>query len=137
MSEFRVTSAKVREQDRLFGLLQDYLAEFDEFEDVEKNEDGTYVYPFLPHYWEDPNRYPFLFRADDELAGFALLRFEVDPASGYESMDMAEFYVVPNYRRNGYGREAARRWWDLFPGRWIVRVPEEQQERASLLEDGH
>lgn len=122
MSELRVTSAKKREQDQLAVLLQDYLAEFDEFENVEKNDDGTYAYPFLPHYWEDPNRYPFLFRTDDAHAGFALLRFEVDPASGRESMEMAEFYIAPPYRRHGYGRQAARRLWDLFPGRWVVRV---------------
>jgi predicted acetyltransferase len=122
MSEVDVRSAKKREASLIAPLLQDYMAEFAEFESVEQDEDGNYLYPYFDHYWEDPNRYPFLFRIGDVPAGFALLRFDVDPMNGTELMDMAEFYVVPRFRREGVGRDAATRLWDLFPGRWSVRV---------------
>ncbi|MCB1694094.1 MAG: GNAT family N-acetyltransferase [Pseudomonadales bacterium] len=117
-----VSSAKAGERQVVAALMQDYLAEFATFDYVEQDADGRYVYPYLPHYWEDPHRYPFLLRVDDEIAGFALTRLEADPANGRMVMDMAEFYVVPAYRRRGVGDAAARRLWDLFPGNWSVRV---------------
>lgn len=121
-SALTVTSAKKSDKAELAAMLQDYLAEFARFDHVEQDENGRYRYPFLDHYWEDPNRYPFLFRLNGKGCGFALLRFEADPVSGREAMEMAEFYVEAAERRSGMGTQAARRLWDLFPGRWIVRV---------------
>lgn len=123
MSEgLSVTAAKLGEKPILAELMQAYLAGFAEFEDVEQDADGRYHYPYLAFYWEDPNRYPFLFRDCDQVVGFALCRFDIDPVSGRESMEVAEFYVDPQHRRQGLGREAATRLWDLFPGRWVARV---------------
>ncbi len=122
MTQLDVRSAKRADKARLGELLQEYLAEFATFEHIEQHDDGSYVYPYFDHYWEDPNRYPFLFRQGDAPAGFALLRFDIDPATGRESMEMAEFYIRPDFRRSGAGRAAATQLWELFPGRWIVRV---------------
>lgn len=117
-----IRSAKKNELETMDALMQSYLAEFNEFDEVERDEDGRFVYPYLPHYWEDPNRYPFLFRVNNEIVGFALVRFLVDPLNGREMLEMAEFYIVPSHRRGGIGTEAARRLWHLFPGRWRVEV---------------
>lgn len=117
-----VRSAKQAEKPLLAALMQDYLAEFDTFDSVERNADGSYSYPYLDHYWQDPNRYPFLFRVDDELAGFALIRFEADPLTGQGVMHLAEFFVTKPFRRQGVGTAAAIRLWDLFPGKWSLMV---------------
>ncbi|MEX1236798.1 MAG: GNAT family N-acetyltransferase [Pseudomonadales bacterium] len=117
-----IRSARKREAEILDHLMQSYLAEFATFESVETDQTGRYVYPFLSHYWEDPNRYPFLIRCDGDIAGFALLRFEVDPVAGREAMELAEFFVLPQFRRSRVGTAAARHLFDLFPGRWNVRV---------------
>lgn len=118
----QVTSAKKAEAPLLETLIQEYLAEFARFEAVEQDDSGRYVYPYLPHYWEDPNRYPFLFRLQDQVVGFALLRFEVDPVVGNERMELAEFFVREPFRRRGMGTRVAEHLWNLFPGRWVVRV---------------
>lgn len=117
-----VRSAKQREAPILENLLQLYLHDFSEFEDIRPGGDGRYAYPYLAHYWQDPARYPFLFRVDGDLAGFALLRLEADPMTGQQAMDVAEFFVLRPYRRQGVGAQAARKLWDLFPGQWHVRV---------------
>jgi predicted acetyltransferase len=56
------------------------------------------------------------------VVGFALLRRDIDPATGQAFMDLAEFFVVASRRREGLGREAAVALWRLFPDRWSVRV---------------
>jgi len=104
------------------NLMQLYLHDFSEFTHEQVGDDGRYEYPYLPHYWEDPNRYPFLVRAADQVAGFALARFDADPATGAQFMDLAEFFVLRSCRRHGVGRLAARKLWDLFPGQWQLRV---------------
>jgi predicted acetyltransferase len=51
-------------------------------------------------------------------AGFAL----VDDSVSFRENEhwMAQFFVVRKYRRQGIGREAARRVFDLMRGRWEV-----------------
>ena len=117
-----IRSAKIADKPLLAGLMQQYLAEFATFETVEQDADGNYVYPYLDHYWGDPNRYPFLFHIADAPAGFALLRFEADPVTGQAVMHVAEFFVLPAFRRRGIGAWAAARLWDLFPGQWSLQV---------------
>lgn len=120
--EVEVRSAKQRESPILESLLQLYLHDFSEFEDIEIGTDGRYRYPYLAHYWEDPTRYPFLIRVEGHLAGFALLRLESDPMTGQQAMDVAEFFILRPYRRRGVGAQVAQRLWDLFPGQWHIRV---------------
>lgn len=133
--EVDVRSAKQREAPILENLLQLYLHDFSEFEGIEIGEDGRYQYPYLGHYWEDPARYPFLIRVDGQLAGFALLRVESDPMSGQQAMDVAEFFVLRSYRRQGIGARAAQRLWDLFPGQWHIRVLNSNQVGYSFWKE--
>ena len=120
--EILVTSAKRGEKPVLANLLNLYLHDFSEFDDVSVEADGRFTYPFLDHYWEDPNRYPFLIRVDGTLAGFALVRVLTDPRAGNTFIDMTEFFVLRRFRRQGVGGVAACRLWDLFVGTWEVRV---------------
>lgn len=120
--EISVTSAKKKEEPIVRNLINLYLHDFSEFMAIEPDEDGSFAYSYLPQYWGDPNRYPFLIRGDGKLAGFALLQFEPDPMGGSGQMDMTEFFVLRGYRRKKTGVQAAFKLWDLFPGRWQVRV---------------
>lgn len=122
LQDLIVRSAKKAEQSTIANLLRLYLHDFSEFDRVEIDSSGSFSYPYLDHYWQDPNRYPFLFRLERGLAGFALLRFHVDALTGMDFMDMSEFFVLRGLRRRGVGRVAAAKLFDLFPGRWQVRV---------------
>ena len=120
--DVNVRSAKTREKVIVENLMQYYLHDFSEFEDLQIRDDGRFEYQYLDHYWEDPNRYPFLIRSDGKLSGFALLRFGMEMPSTTAQMELVEFFIVRNHRRRGIGTEAAKKLWDLFPGHWIVRV---------------
>ncbi len=113
------------EQETIFAnLLQLYIHDFSEFHDVPLGPDGRFSYPDLPRYWREPDRHPFLLHADGKLAGFALVK-KAPSASGAEMVwDLAEFFVLRAYRRQGVGLEAARQVWSKFPGQWQVRVME-------------
>ena len=61
------------------------------------------AYRYLPLYWQEPERFPYVIVAARKIVGFALVR-QVGSAAQFE---MAEFYVVPRQRRRGIGRSAA------------------------------
>jgi predicted acetyltransferase len=107
-------------------LLQLYLHDFSEFAPIgsphgEVDEDGRFTYPGLESYWEDSGRIALLFRADDHLAGFAL----VNQWSALElplDHSVAEFFVLRKYRRDRVGTRAALLIFRRYPGRWEVPV---------------
>lgn len=117
-----VRSAKKREKEIVGNLMQYYLHDFSEFEEQPIRDDGRFEYQYLDHYWQDPNRYPFLIRLDGKLSGFALLRFSMATMATTGQMDLVEFFIIRSNRRKGVATEAAKKLWDLFPGHWLVRV---------------
>ena len=103
----------------LFAL---YAHDMSEFAGVDVGADGKFAMPAsLASYWEGPDlseRYPFLVRADGEIAGFALVRrITAEPVT----YDMGEFFILRKYRRSGLGRHVACALFDRFPGNWEVR----------------
>jgi predicted acetyltransferase len=95
-------------------LLELYRYDFSVYDGADVDVRGIYGYPYLDRYFLDPDRHPFLVRVDGRVAGFALVR------SG-DPHDMAEFFVMRKYRRDGTGMHVARNLFARFPGNWQVR----------------
>ncbi|MDR0266537.1 GNAT family N-acetyltransferase [Paenibacillus sp.] len=104
------------------NLLELYKYDFSEFDpEDDLNDNGLYEYMYLDHYWTEEGRYPFLFRVDGKLAGFALVRkLQEERESLLPLHAMAEFFILRKYRRSGAGKQAAFELFDLLPGRWKV-----------------
>jgi predicted acetyltransferase len=75
-------------------------------------------YPYFESYWSDPARYPFVITSGGRTAGFALVR----RLNAGNEVEMAEFYVAPEFRRAGIGRAAAKALFARFPGKWRISV---------------
>ena len=124
-----LTPASLEEKPIAWRLLQLYHYDFTEFIDGLKLEaSGEYAYRYLDAYWDpEPGqqRHPFLIRVDDELAGFALVRFVNN------RYVMAEFFVMRPFRRHNVGATAAKAVFARFKGDWIVHeVPKNQPAQA-------
>ena len=109
-----VSPAQLSEKDVLDQLLELYLHDLSEMTGADVGPHGRYGYRFLDDYWTEPDRHPFLIRVDGHLAGLAFV------ASGAPH-DVAEFFVMRKYRRQGVGRRAACALFAMFPGEWQVR----------------
>jgi predicted acetyltransferase len=118
--------------DRLLrDLLELYVEELSGIFPVERGPDGRFGYEKLSLYWTEPNvRHAFLIMAGSHVAGFVLATRGSPASDSPTDLDVAEFFVLPIYRRSGVGRRAAIALWDLVPGRWVVRVLE--ANRAAL-----
>jgi predicted acetyltransferase len=106
----------VQEEHRsvLRRLLQLYLHDMSAFDGTDVDDHGEYAYRYLDHYWTEPDRHAFLIRVDGSWAGFALVR-------ACPHWDMAEFFVMRKYRRQGVGQASARLVFGAFRGPWEVR----------------
>jgi len=111
-----------RDDGLLRNLYQLYLYDFSEFMGWDVDAQGRFDESDLRGCWDDPRRHQYLIRADGRLAGFVMID-EVDHSILTGERDvilMREFFVLRAYRRHGVGRIAARRAFELFPGRWEV-----------------
>ena len=112
-----------REQQPVFAnLFELYAHDFSEFSDLKIGVDGRFGYEPLPLYWRESNRFPFLIRANGDLAGFVLVQQGSQVSGAGEIWDIAEFFVLRGYRRHGVGVRVAQDVWRMFTGSWEVRV---------------
>ena len=102
-------------------LLQEYLRHLSTFKKVERDENGTFVYPYLDLYWKEADRIPLLIQVDGSIAGFALIR-EQKAECTIPYMSIAEFYVIPSCQRKGVGEKAFSLLLDLYRGDWQLSV---------------
>ena len=107
--------------------LQSYLAELSRFADIDKNAKGQYDYPYLDHYWRQPDRHPFIIYLDNEPVGFLLVREDQDPANGSSLTEIAELYILPAFRQRSIASRAVSEVLGYFPGNW----------RATVFRDNH
>ena len=112
-----------REQEPILAnLLELYIHDFSELLDAEVGPEGRFGYPRLAFYWSEAGRHPFLVKAGGQWAGFALVKRGSEVSDNADVWDMAEFFVLRGYRRQGIGTQIARQVWRRLPGRWEVRV---------------
>jgi len=102
-AEVSVVHAAEHERPVLRHLIDLYAYDFSEQLGLDVEEDGRFAFGDLTPYWTDPARHPFLVRAEGRLAGFVLVhdRSRLTGAAGIH--DMAEFFVLRKYRRQGVG----------------------------------
>ncbi|HEX8493333.1 MAG TPA: GNAT family N-acetyltransferase [Pyrinomonadaceae bacterium] len=120
--DVEVVRATPEQETVLANLLELYAHDFSEFMETEIGADGRYGYPQLSLYWAEPERHPFLIKVEGKLAGFVLVQ-QGSQITGDEGVwDVAEFFILRGYRRHKIGINAGRQVWEMFRGRWEVRV---------------
>lgn len=113
----RVTKEKI---DILYRLLEYSLYEESLNDGNEMNEEGIYVYNHFEDYFTDDDRYAYFIREKDseKLLGFVMINQYVQKVDNGHSI--AEYMVIPKYRKNHIGKKVAFECFDMFPGQWEV-----------------
>lgn len=110
-----------KEKAVLFNLLEKYLYEFSQWEKTDVNDDGLYNYEWLDYYLTEKNRYPYLIKVDDRLAGFVMISDYPEVPEKTTDFCLSELFIMYKYRRSGYGRNAAFQVLDKHHGRWQLK----------------
>ena len=121
----------------LANLLELYIHDMSEvFPHVQLAPVGRFGFSRLPLYWSEPDRhFAFLIRCDGRIGGFILVTRGSPAVLDPNVLDVAEFFVLRQYRRAGTGRQAALLLWHRLPGTWIVRVLEKNVSALAFWRD--
>jgi predicted acetyltransferase len=111
-----IAPVTLAEKSDLWAMFQRYAAELMPMT-TGKPVEGEVVYPPFDDYWRADKHWPFWAMRGGERIGFALIRF----APEHDAMQIAEFYVLPEHRRDGAGLSFARSLMQGYPGPWKMR----------------
>jgi predicted acetyltransferase len=109
----------------LDNLVQLYCHDWSELVPLDVGVDGRFSALALEPYWSDDWRRPCLIRVGEKLAGFALIEERSRLTGARGVFDMAEFFVLRRYRRQGVGHAAAVAAFEQFKGPWEIRQRDE------------
>jgi predicted acetyltransferase len=109
----------LEDRETIARLLNDYLRELASHRERPVGATDSAEYPYLDGYFSEPGLHPFVIRRQGVVVGFALIRA---PKSTGRAWEVAEFYVVPESRREGVGGAALASIWRRFPGDWELQV---------------
>ena len=113
MRKIQIVSVSKKEEMRQY--FNDYLTELSEFDpDIKFDDNGVPIYKWFDCYWVDKDRYPIYLVIDNKVAGLAMIR-ELEPLQ----YDVAELYVIPEYRKDGNSIWFAKSITELFEGAFI------------------
>jgi predicted acetyltransferase len=128
-----IRPAKGEERPALENLAQLYCYDFSDMFPLEVGADGRFAeLNDLGPYWVDKWRHPLFILVGQKLAGFALVLERSRLTGAHGVFDMAEFFVMRRYRRQGVGRAAAFRLFETFHGPWEVRQRRENPAATSF-----
>ena len=110
----------IDKKDTLFRLLQYSLFEESISDLNDMNEDGLFSYKYFDLYFEKDDRDAFFIREkkSNKLLGFVMINTHVERCGSGHSI--AEFMIIPKYRKNKIGKTAAFMCFDLYKGNWEV-----------------
>lgn len=107
-------------KDVLYRLLQYSLFEESLNDQNDMNEDGLFEYLWFENYFTEEERDAFFIKKKEtnKLLGFVMINTYVRKCDFGHSI--AEFMVLPKFRRNNIGKKAAVMCFEKYPGNWEV-----------------
>lgn len=121
MAEVRLARVGQDEKSDLRGLLDPYLIAHADVVDPQRRHGDPTDYPHFDAYWTQTERRAFWILADELRAGFVMLNRFSPSGLGCDAA-VAEFCVLPPWRRIGVGLAAAKAAFALTSGVWELQV---------------
>ncbi|WP_233711211.1 GNAT family N-acetyltransferase [Lederbergia citrisecunda] len=103
----------------LENMFQFYLYDFSELTQEDINRHGLYDVD-LEYFWQDPRWNPFFINHDGKIIGFLVVLFENYDVAPDPTHVIYDFMILRKYRRNGLGKEAAIKVFNLYKANWKV-----------------
>ena len=122
---------RLDEKTLLFHLFQAYLREIARFYGEEPDSQGLFPTPYFDAYFQEPARHALFMVENSAVVGFIL----VNPYSFLGQRPdhvIAEFCVLPDYRKRKIAERAARLLLERFPGRWEIKYHVRNRPAAGL-----
>ena len=130
--DFYLDKVSVSKKDVLYRLLQYSLFEESENDLNEMDENAVFKYEYFEKYFTDKNREAYFIKEKDsnKLLGFAMVNEYVQKCDKGHSV--AEYMVLPKYRRKKIGKRVAFEIFNKHKGSWEIK-PSYNSQKAYLF----
>lgn len=108
------------EKKLLYNLLQKYLYEMSQYYEDDIDTDGEFPYEYFEYYFVDKTRKAFLILYDGNIAGFVLLN-KYSCINENPDRTIAEFCILPKYRKNHIAKTAVEILFQKYKGLWEIK----------------
>ncbi|RYE06000.1 MAG: GNAT family N-acetyltransferase [Rickettsiaceae bacterium] len=130
--ELKLIKATIEQKPILANLIELYTYDFTKFCDFDIGDNGFYGYKYLPLYWIEATRFPYLIYVNSKIAGFVLWQQQLSITGDRIVWDIAEFFIMQKYKQHGLGTKVACKLWNQFKGHWQIRVLVNNQIACSF-----
>lgn len=105
LQEVQLIEIKEQEAPQLLEVIMVYLQELG-VEDTD--------YPYLSLYWQEESRKAFWISCNKQNIGFAMVNNYVIDQKFYADQSIAEFYIQPKFRNQGFGKQTVKQLFQYF-----------------------
>ena len=119
--QYKLEKVKVEDKDILYRFLQYSLFEESLTDLKEMNNEALFEYKWFDSYFEENNREAYFIKEQEtnKILGFAMVNQYMQKSGDGHSI--AEFMVIPKYRRLKIGKRVAKELFDMHKGNWEVK----------------
>ena len=128
--EYEIIEATEKDKDKLYRLLQYALYDGSKYIENNLNEDCIFEYDWFDNYFTDSDRNAYFIKNDDTYLGMAMVNENLK--FNKSGKCIAEFLIMPHYRRNHIGKKVAYDIFEKFKGDWEVQPMENNQVAYSF-----
>ena len=116
--QYQLEKVTLAKKDVLYNLLQFALYDSSQYIENEINENGKINYTWFDNYFTDSDRDAYFIKSEDKYIGFVMINEHLKFNGSGKSI--AEFLILPQYRRNHIGKKVAMEIFTMYPGNWEI-----------------
>ena len=119
---YEITAVKQEEKEKLYKLLQYALYDGSQYIDNDINEDCIFEYRWFNNYFTDKNRHAYFIKNGNSYIGMVMVNENLK--FNKSGKCIAEFLILPRFRRQHIGKKVAYEIFEKFKGDWEVQPME-------------
>ena len=127
---YEIIKVKESEKDELYRLLQYALYDGSQYIDNEINEEGVFEYKWFDNYFTDDNRDAYFIKDGNKFLGMVMVNENLKFNNSGKCI--AEFLIMPQYRRKHIGKRVAYDIFEMYKGDWEVQPMENNPNAYSF-----
>lgn len=127
---YEIEKVLEKDKDKLYKLLQYALYDGSQYIDNDINEDCIFEYDWFENYFTDSDRDAYFIKNNNFYLGIVMVNENLK--FNKRGKCIAEFLILPKYRRNHIGKRVACDIFEKFKGDWEVQPMENNQIAYSF-----
>lgn len=128
--KYEIVSVTKSDKDKLYRLLQYALYDGSQFIDNDIDTDCNFEYDWFENYFTDKDRNAYFIKNGQDYLGMVMVNENLK--FNKNGKCIAEFFVLPKYRRKHVGKQVAYDIFEMFKGDWEVQPMENNQVAYSF-----